>query len=153
LYSIIEGALGVSLSPNKLCEPARAQFCVLFVHNDVEFIESFIVLAIESYLQIESACGPSFHPKSAQSFVFIYNGPSQYQVFRSQASSDGNEPLWPEQVTFSPQRCTDCCYLSNGDLAFHTDEDGNENWYESSEALILLSFRILCSAMNWFRLH
>jgi dipeptidyl aminopeptidase/acylaminoacyl peptidase len=80
---------------------------------------------MESYLRIENALGPDFHPTNPTRLSFVYNGPSLFQVFSSEVST----PLsWPTQLTYSSQRCTDCSYTPSGELLFHTDINGNENW-------------------------
>lgn len=80
---------------------------------------------IEQYLAVSTAGGPSWHPDGGQ-IAFVYNKPGVYQIFSIKI--DKNLALWPKQLTYEKDRCTDPKYMSDGTLVFSRDRGGDENF-------------------------
>ncbi|MHA1772485.1 MAG: prolyl oligopeptidase family serine peptidase [Candidatus Thorarchaeota archaeon] len=81
--------------------------------------------SLAQYLAVETAGGPSWHPKKQQ-IVFTLNSSGVYQIFRTPIVS--NVPIWPDRLTFFEDRCTNPRYLQDGSVLFTRDRGGNENF-------------------------
>ncbi len=80
---------------------------------------------IKHYFSIESCGGASISPTN-ETFCFIYNQPGQFQLF--EADLHPQRKMWPKQITFSEDRCTNPRYLSDGTILYLQDHNGNENF-------------------------
>ncbi len=79
----------------------------------------------QKYLAIETAGGPSWHPKDNM-MTFAYDAPGVFQVFS--VSVKKGLALWPARMTFEEDRCTDPRYLPDGGIVFSRDRGGDENF-------------------------
>ncbi len=79
----------------------------------------------QKYLAIETAGGPSWHPKDDM-MTFAYDSPGVFQVFS--VSVKKGLALWPARMTFEEDRCTDPRYLPDGSIVFSRDRGGDENF-------------------------
>ncbi|UCE09350.1 MAG: S9 family peptidase [Candidatus Thorarchaeota archaeon] len=80
---------------------------------------------VESYLEIETAGGPSWHPRNS-SIVYVANAPGSFQIHKT--TVEMNIVAEPTIVTFEEDRCTDPRFLSDESIVFTRDRGGNENF-------------------------
>ncbi|NWF95796.1 MAG: S9 family peptidase [Candidatus Thorarchaeota archaeon] len=80
---------------------------------------------LEKYLAVETAGGPSWHPREDR-LAFVLNAPGTFQVHTVDVLR--GHALWPERATHEKNRCTAPVFLSDGTVVFMTDSGGDENY-------------------------
>ncbi|MCX6656572.1 MAG: prolyl oligopeptidase family serine peptidase [Candidatus Bathyarchaeota archaeon] len=83
------------------------------------------MLGFENYLAVESAGGPSWHPKESR-ITFTFNSPGTYQVYLVDVIR--GRQSWPMRLSYEKDRCTAPRYLSDGSIVFMRDYGGDENF-------------------------
>jgi hypothetical protein len=83
------------------------------------------MLGFESYLAVESAGGPSWHPRESR-ITFTFNSPGTYQVYSVDVLR--GKQSWPMRLSYEKDRCTSPLYLGDGSIVFMRDYGGDENF-------------------------